>query len=153
MNLRRRPRWWVLAPVMVVVLVSVCLLFVPVTAVYVTSKDDPAPHDMATRYSWWTSEQNFVYSDTGTGRDVHLVNGIRLDCANVLSTGSHELAAPSGPQACASVETPRLVGALVLFTLGLVGLLLAARMPARSGRGGDRYRMPRSQRRALKRGR
>lgn len=148
-----RPRWWVLVPAVVAVVASAWLLLVPVTVVYATSKDNPAPYDVASRYSWWTTEQNFVYSDTGTGQVAHLVNGIRLDCANVVGTGDHELAAPSGPEACASVETPRSVVALVLFALGVVGLLVVSRVPARPTHYRDRYRMPRSQRRALKRGR
>lgn len=148
-----RPRWWVLVAAVLAVVASVWLLLVPVTVVYVTSKDHPAPYDIATRYSWWTTEQNFVYSDTGTGQVAHLVNGIRLDCSNVVGTGSHELAAPSGPETCASVETPRLIGALVLFALGLTGLLVLPRVPARPDGYQDRYRMSRAQRRALKRGR
>ena len=133
---------------------SALLLFVPITVVYVTSQDDPAPHDISTRYSWWITEQTFVYSDTGTGRQAHLVDGVRLDCANVVRTGSHELAqAPAGPQACAAVQTPRCIVALSLFALGLVGLLGVARIPATSKRYHNRYRQPYSQRRALKRGR
>lgn len=142
-----------LVPAVLAVVASAWLLLVPVTVVYVTSKDHPAPYDIATRYSWWTTEQNFVYSDTGTGQVAHLVNGVRLDCSNIVGTGSHELAAPSGSDACASVETPRFIASLVLFALGLTGLLVVARVAARPGGYQDRYRMSRAQRRALKRGR
>ncbi|WP_156935421.1 hypothetical protein [Pseudonocardia spinosispora] len=142
-----------LGPAVLAVVASVWLLLVPVTVVYVTGKDHPAPYDIATRYSWWTTEQNFVYSDTGTGQVAHLVNGVRLDCSNIVGTSDHELAAPSGPAACASVESPRFIWSLVLFGLGLTGLLLVAKVPARPRNYQDRYRMPRAQRRALKRGR
>jgi hypothetical protein len=150
----RRPRRWVLAVAVVALAASGWLVLVPVTVVYVTGENTPAPQVITTRYSWWTTEQNFVYSDTGTGRQPHLVNGVRLNCSSLLGTGPHEnIQAPAGPQACASVQTPRLIGALVLFIIGAAGLPGAAFVPGRSQRERNRYRQPYRQRRALRRGR
>jgi hypothetical protein len=128
-------------------------LFVPITAVYVTSADAPAADSVSSRYSWWTSEQNFTYSDAGLSPSPHTVNGVRLNCGNVFTVGPAEAAlAPEGPRACGMVETPRCITGLVLFALALLGLLGTTLLPAAGRDTGSRYRQPRSQRRALKRG-
>jgi hypothetical protein len=138
---------------MALLVASAWLLFVPVTAVYTTSKENPTSHDISIRYSWWTTEQNFAFSDTALAPQVHTVNGIRLNCGNTFSTGPSESAlAPEGPQACAKVETPRCIGGLTAFALALLGLAGAALPPATGRDSSGRYRQPRSQRRALKRG-
>jgi hypothetical protein len=146
-----QPRRCVLAAVVAAFAVAAWLLLVPVTAVYVTSADNPTPHDVTSRYTWWTTEENFVYSDAGTSQHTHPVNGIRLNCANVFSIGPHEQAqTPAGPQACATVHTPRCIVALSLFVLALLGLLAIPMLPATTRRSQNRYRQPYSQRRALK---
>jgi len=153
LTLLDHPRWWGLLTAAAASVVAAWLLLVPITVVYVTSAEDPAPHDLATRYSWWTTEQNFAYSDSGLAPGAHTVNGVRLNCGNAFSRGPSEPAlAPEGPQACSRVETPRCIGGLVAFALALLGLLAASLLPAAGRNSGARYRQPRSQRRALKRG-
>lgn len=150
----RRPRRWTLAVATVAIAATGWLALAPVTVVYTTSHNAPAPQIIATHYSWSSTEQNFLYSDTGTGRRSHLVDGVRLNCSNLLGTGVNELAhAPAGPRACAAIETPKLIAALPLFTVGVVGLLGAPLIPTRSRQARNRYRQPYRQRRALKRAR
>ena len=154
MNLLHRPRWCAGAAAAVAIAASAWLLLVPITAVYVTSAEDPAPHDVSTRYSWWTTEQNFLYSDAGLAPRPHTVNGIRLNCGNAFTAGPTEQAlAPEGPRACGTVETPRCIAGLALFAVAVIGLLGITLLPATSRNSGNRYRQPRSQRRALKRAR
>jgi hypothetical protein len=50
------------------------------------------------------------------------------------------------------VETPRCVAGLALFAVAVLGLLGITLLPAAGRDSGSRYRQPRSQRRALKRG-
>ena len=131
---------------------SAWLLLVPITAVYVTSADNPAPHDLSTRYSWWTTEQNFRYSDAGLAPRPHAVNGIRLNCGNAFTAGPTEQAlAPQGPRTRGTVEAPRCIAGLALFAVAVIGLLGTTLLPATGRNLGNRYRQPRSQRRALKR--
>jgi hypothetical protein len=152
-DLLHRPRLYVGAVAAVAIAASAWLLLVPITAVYVTSADDPAPHEVSTRYAWWTTEQNFLYSDAGLAPRAHTVNGVRLNCGNAFTTGSGEGApAAAGPRACAMVETPRCIVGLALFTVALLGLLGTTLLPAAGDNSGNRYRQPRGQRRALKRG-
>ena len=153
MSVLDRPRWWVLIAAVAAIAAAAWLLLVPVAAVYVTSADDPTPHDVSTRYSWWTTEQNFLYSDAGLAPRPHTVNGVRLNCGNAFIAGPAEQAlAPEGPRACATVETPRCIAGLALFAVALLGLLGTTLLPTAGGNSGNRYRQPRSQRRALKRG-
>ena len=80
------------------------------------------------------------------------MNGIRLNCGNAFTTGPTEQAlAPEGPRTCGTVETPRCVAGLALFAVALIGLLGTTLLPATGRNSGNRYRQPRSQRRALKR--
>lgn len=154
MNLLYRPRLWMYAVASAALLTVLWLVLVPVTTEYVTSDTTPTPRHVATRYSWWTTEQDLVYSDTGPGQRPHFVNGIRLDCSNLLRNGNHELAqAPAGPQGCAETESPRLVAALALFAVGLLALLAMPMVPSVSERYRNSYHQPYSQRRALKRSR
>lgn len=149
------PRRWALVAAAAATVAAAWFLLVPITAVYATSAEDPAPHDVATRYSWWTTEQNFTYSDAGLAPSPHTVNGARLNCGNVFTVGPAEaVLAPEGPGACALVETPRCIVGLVAFAVALLGVSCVALLPSvGSGSAGARYRQPRSQRRALKRGR
>jgi len=150
------PRRWALVAAAAATVAAGWFLLVPITAVYVTSADDPVPRDVSTRYSWWTTEQNFTYSDAGLSSSPHTVNGVRLNCGNVFTVGPAEaVLAPEGPRACSRVETPRCIGGLIAFTVALLGASWAALLPsggAASRNAGARYRQPRSQRRALKRG-
>jgi hypothetical protein len=147
------PRRWALVVAAAATVAAAWFLLVPITAVYVTSTDAPAPHSVTSRYSWWTSEQNFVYSDAGLSPSPHTVNGVRLNCGNVFTTGPAEAAlAPEGSRACGMVETPRCVAGLALFAVAVLGLLGITLLPAAGRDSGSRYRQPRSQRRALKRG-
>ena len=128
-------------------LIAVWLLLAPITVVYLTAREDPAPQRISTLYSWWTADQDFIFSDTGLGQQMHLINGVRLNCGNVFTTGPYERRrAPDGPQACADVETPRCLTGLTLLGAGLVGLLLARQLSAGPGR--NRYSVPYQQRRA-----
>jgi len=153
LTLLDHPRRWALVAAAAATVAAAWLLLVPITAVYVTSTEDPAPHDVSTRYSWWTTEQNFVYSDAGLSPSPHTVNGVRLNCGNVFTVGPAEAAlAPEGPRACGMVETPRCIAGLGLFAVAVLGLLGITLLPAAGRDSGNRYRQPRSQRRALKRG-
>lgn len=147
------------------VLVAAWVTLVPVTAVYVADFVNPFPTHVTRVYSWWTSDQRIVYSDaTGfdltqisfadLGQRVELRAGYRLGCGNAFGHGVHEEAvAPAGPVVCSGVRKPRRIIGLSLLGIGLVGLVASFKLPARAGDTPDRYRQPRSQRRALKRGR
>ena len=164
MNPLRRPRLWARLAATTMLLIAAWVLLVPITAVYMTSDANPAPREVSSMYSWWTTEQDLVYSDV-VGVDLarldhtyveqdHLANGIRLGCGNVFTTGSHEqLQEPDGPQVCSGLETPRRIIGLSLLGLGVFGLVAAVKLPARADRQSNRYRQPYSQRRLLKRGR
>lgn len=147
------PRRWALIATAAASVAAAWLLLVPITAVYVTSSDAPTPNSVSSRYSWWTSEQNLTYSDTWLAQAPHTVNGVRLNCGNVFAVGPAEAAlTPEGPHVCAMVETPRCIGGLALFAVAVLGLLGITLLPAAGRDSGSRYRQPRSQRRALKRG-
>jgi hypothetical protein len=153
LTLLDHPRRWALIAAAAATTAAAWFLLVPITAVYVTSADAPTAHSVSSRYSWWTSEQNFTYSDAGLSPSPHTVNGARLNCGNVFTVGPAEAAlAPEGPRACGMVETPRCIAGLALFALALLGLLSTTLLPAAGGESETRYRQPRSQRRALKRG-
>jgi hypothetical protein len=150
----RHPRRWALAGLVAMLAVAAWLLLVPITAVYLTGEDDPAPRQVESRYSWWTPEQNLLYSDAGMTQHAHLVNGVRLDCGSVLRVGPHVAAlAPAGPQACAALQSPRYIVALSLLALGLFGVLGAKVVAAESRLARTRYSQSYRQRRALRRGR
>lgn len=124
----------------------------PLTVIYVSSTDGLQPLDVSSRYSWWTSEQNLLYSDAGMAAQPHSVNGVRLNCGNAFTTGRKENDhRPAGPHACAEVETPRGIEALVLFTLGLLALASLSRLPPSARSEPNRYRRPYSQRRTQRR--
>jgi len=155
----RRPKLWARLAGVVLVLLAAWLLLVPITVAYVT----PAPRAVSTLYSWWTSEQDLIYTDA-TGADLHKLDGVsldqtrlieayRLNCGDAFTAGPHEqLLQPAGPDMCSSAETPRRIIGLSLFGLGVLGLLAAVRLPAEPERYRNRYRLPHRQRRQLKRG-
>jgi hypothetical protein len=163
-NSFHRPRLWIRLAGAAMVTIAAWILLVPITAVYMTSDADPAPRDVSSMYSWWTSEQDLVYSDV-TGVDLtrldqtyfaqdHLANGIRLGCGNVFTTGSHEnLQEPDGPRVCSGLEAPRRIIGLSVFGIGVFGVLAAAKLPSAADRRRKQYSQPYSQRRLLKRGR
>lgn len=165
MNPLRRPRLWARLVGGALVLVAGWVMLVPVTAVYVADFVNPFPTRVTKVYSWWTSDQRIVYSDaTGfdltqisfadLGQKVKLAAGYRLGCGNAFGTGVHEQAeAPAGPAVCNGVRSPRRIAGIALLSLGIIGALASFRLPARSGTTPERYRQPRSQRRALRRGR
>ena len=163
MNPLRRPRLWARIVGTVAVLIAAWVLFVPVTVVYTTSDANPAPREITRIYSWWTTEQDLVYSDP-TGADKtspeayiqqnHLTNSIRLDCGNIVGAGPHEqLQKPEGPTMCAQVRKSHRIVGLLLLALGVIGLLTAGRLPAEPEKYRNRYRQSWSQRRLLRRGR
>jgi hypothetical protein len=158
----RRPRHWARLVGAALVLLATWLLVVPVTAVYISTDTGP-PREVATVYSWWTSEQDVIYSDA-RGYDLthlehyfdqdRLANGIRLDCGNIFGAGRHEkLEAPDGPAVCSRTTTPRRIIGLSLLALGVLALLAAVKLPADSARYSNSYRQPYRQRRLLERGR
>jgi hypothetical protein len=147
------------------ILAAVWLLFVPITVAYLTSDANPTPRDVSTLYSWWTTEQDLIYSDVMAADlphlndDVylsadHLAEGYRLNCGNAFTAGPHEqLQQPDGSHVCSSVEGPRRIIGSSLLGLGVLGLLAATKLSAKSDQHRNRYRQPYSQRRLLKRGR
>jgi hypothetical protein len=151
-NLPRHSRRWAVAGALVALCASAWLLFVPLTAIYVSSAERPGPGGVSSRYSWWATEQNLLYSDSGLGPQAHGVNGVRLNCGNAFTTGLKENAhRPDGPQACAQIEAPRVIVALLLFTLGLLALAAIRRLPASTRPEPGRYRRPYNQRRTQRR--
>jgi hypothetical protein len=127
-------------------------MLVPITVVYFVSQDDPAPHQISTRYSWWTWEENLTFVDAATTQDQRPVNGVRLDCGNLFTTGPHEsTVAPDGPTACARVETPRCLLGLTLLVLALLAAVAAPRLPVPAARYRNQHVQPRIQRRLLRR--
>jgi hypothetical protein len=163
MNPRDHPRRWGRIVAAVLALVSAWILLVPVTAVYVSREADLAPHDISSLYSWWTTEQSFVYIDA-TGADLAnigpdyaarrgLSEGIRMNCGAAFTTGPNEQARRTGPQACAELEGPRRIVGLVLLGLAAAALVLAQRLPTESERHRNRYHQSWRHRRRLMRGR
>lgn len=158
-SLIRRPRVCARLIAGVLVVVAGWLLLAPITAVYVVSNEASAsarePSSISTQYSWWTSDEVLVYSDTVLGQSPHAVKGIRVGCGNSFRSGAHVqfLRDFGGPQACSQVRSPRRSLGLVLLGLGLVGVLVARKLPVASTRHQRRYRQPYSQRRALRRAR
>lgn len=163
MNPLHRPRRSALVAAVLLALAAVWLVGVPITAVYVTSEANAAAHDVSSMYSWWTTEQDVVYTDA-TGADLEhidqaflnqprLTEGIRVSCGTAFTSGAHEPVKPEAPQACAQVEGPRRVVGLCLFGLAVLAAGLARRLPAESERHRNRYHQSRAQRRVLKRGR
>jgi hypothetical protein len=134
--------------------VAAWLLLVPMTAVYVAGANgEPPPRLVTSRYTWWTPEQAWSYSDTGLARAPHLVQGVRLNCGGLFTTGAGEPDfAPAGPEACAALEAPRGVVTLVLVGLGALGLLGASLLPSGTPRAPERYQATRAQRRAWRKG-
>lgn len=133
------------------------LLLVPVTAVYVVTARDRTPHEVSTRYSWWTSDQELIYTESGIpprpAEQAPLVYGFRVSCGTAFTSGAAEAAEqPNGPRVCADVERPRGIGASILLVLGALALVVARRLPVRRGEP-NRYRRPWAQRRALRRSR
>jgi hypothetical protein len=163
-NPLRRPKLWARLTGGVLVLLAAWLLLVPITVAYQTNEAAAAPRAVSTLYSWWTSEQDLIYTDP-TGADLNKLGGVslgqtrlieayRLNCGNTFTSGAHEqLLEPDGPDMCSSSETPRRIIGLSLLGLGVLGLLAATRLPAEPERYRNRYRLPYRQRRRLKRGR
>lgn len=163
MNPLHRPRRSALVGAVLLGLAAAWFLLVPVTAVYVTSEANAAPHDISSMYSWSTTEQDVIYTDA-TGADLahideaflaqpRLTEGIRVSCGTAFSAGSHEKVKPESGQACSEVEGPRRIAGLILLGLAVLGAVLASRLPAESEARRNRYHQPREQRRLLKRGR
>lgn len=152
MNPLRRPRRWAKVAACAAIVGAAWLVLVPRTAVYLREIFDPAPYQVSSVYSWWSSDQDLVFSDTGMSQVGHPVNGVRLDCGNSFTTGRHEqVRQPDGPQACATIETPRTIVGLVVLALGAFGLPAAGLLPRTTGP--SRYTQTYQQRRALRRSR
>lgn len=153
MNPLRRPRAWATAAACALMAVAAWLLLVPRTAVYLKEIFEPDPYQVSSVYSWWSSDQDLLYSDSEMSQTSgHPVKGIQIDCGNSFTTGEHEqVRDPDGPTACARIEVPRTIVGLALFTLGAFGT--AAARWLRGSRGAERYAMPYRQRRALRRSR
>jgi hypothetical protein len=150
-TLLRRPRLYVWAAAVVAFLVAAWLLLVPITVVYLVSTEQPDPYRDSHLYSWWTRDQNLVFSDTGMSGGKHLVQGIRLNCGTPFTTGEYEQSqTPAGPRACAQVEAPRRAIGLCLVAVAAVAAV-ATRWRRTRSTDQDRYRMPYAQRRALRR--
>lgn len=141
------------------VLGAAWLLFVPVTAVYVTDNGpgdrERGPRDISTVYSWWAHDEVLVYSDAALNQPTHVVRGVRLNCGNTVTTGPHEqsLRESGGPRVCADLESSRRWTGLSLLVLGVVAVFVASKLPVEPERYRNRYRQPYSQRRALRRAR
>lgn len=161
MSVVRSRRAWVRVASAVLVLAAGWIIFVPVTSAFTVGAPDQAPTRVATLYSWWTSDQELVYSDATHGEMSHpaaagpskdqFVEGYRLDCGNVFTSGPNEQSVGSaGPEACAETELPRKIAGPVLAVLGVLVLLISSRIAA-CGRPANRYRQPYSQRRLLRR--
>lgn len=105
------------------------LLLVPLTVVYTVAEERTEPYDVSTVYSWSSSDQYLVYSDTfEPGGPVHLVTGVRIDCGTLLTGGAHEPDRdPDGPRACAAIEGPRVGAASGLGVVAVATSVLAAR--------------------------
>lgn len=142
-----------------VVLVALAgwLLLVPITAVYVVTDKDRTPHEVSTRYSWWTSDQELVYTESGIpprpAEQTPLIFGFRVSCGTTFTNGAAEVAeGPNASRVCTDVERPRWIGASVLLVVGVLALVVAFRLPA-GRREPNRWQQPREQRRLLRRSR
>lgn len=147
------PRRWAVGAASAFAPAAAWLLFVPLTAISVSDPVGPAPRELTSRYSWWTSEQDLLYSDAGPTSYAHQVNGVRLHCGSTFVMGPHMIDhIPDGPQARAQVKTPRTLAALV--AIGLCGaVVLTLRVLPATGRTANRYTLSHAQRRALQKSR
>jgi hypothetical protein len=147
------PRRWAVGASVVLAAPAAWLLFVPLTAIYVSDPANPAPHELTSRYSWWTAEQNLLYSDAGPTSNAHQVNGVRLHCGSAFVMGPRVIDhIPDGPQGCAQVKTPRTIAALVVIALCGVVILTLRALPA-TGRTANHYTLSSAERRALRKSR
>jgi hypothetical protein len=163
-NPLRRPKLWARLVGAALVVLASWLLLVPITVAYLTADPDSPPQAVSTMYSWWTTEQDLIYTDA-TGADLNkldrlsldktrLIEAFRLNCGNAFTSGAHEqLLDPDGPDMCASAETPRRIIGLSALGLGVLGLLAAVRLPVEPERYRNRYHLTYQQRRQIKRGR
>lgn len=133
------------------------LLLVPLTVAYVVTDRDRTPHEVSTRYSWWTSDQELVYTEAGIpplpAEQTPLIFGFRVSCGTAFTAGAAEATeGPNASQVCADAERPRRIGAVILLALGAVALVVAFRLPA-ARREPNHWQQSREQRRLLRRSR
>jgi hypothetical protein len=149
-----RPRLWVRLASVVALGFALWLLLVPRIALYYLDNDnghvdDDQPYGVDVKYAWGrgTSDQMLIVPAHGWGDEDPIawhggvdgmVSHVRLNCGLVFTSGDNEAKAPGGAAACAEIETPRLIGGIMLALLGITGLGLAGRI--RSSRGGEHIR-------------
>jgi hypothetical protein len=139
MNPIRRPRPWVRLASVVALGFALWLLLVPRIALYYVDGD--RPYDVDVKYAWGrgTSDQVIIlpadmFGDedpaAGSAGEDGLLTSVRLNCGLVFTSGDHEADSPGGDAACSQIETPRLVGGIVLVVLGAAGFVVARRLPS-----------------------
>lgn len=149
-----RPRLWVRLASVVALGFALWLLLVPRIALYYLDNDnghvdDDQPYGVDVKYAWGrgTSDQMLIVPAHGWGDEDPIawhggvdgmVSHVRLNCGLVFTSGDNEAKAPGGAAACAEIETPRLIGGILLALLGITGLGLAGRI--RSSWGGEHIR-------------
>lgn len=139
MNPLRNPRPWVRLASVVALGFALWLLLVPRIALYYVD-DGGEPYEVDVKYAWGrgTSDQVMILPadlfgvdpTVGSGGKDGMVTSVRLNCGLVFTSGDNEADSPSGPAACSEVETPRLVGGIVLGVLGIAGFVVARRLPS-----------------------
>lgn len=140
MNLLRYSRLSVRLVSVVALGFALWLLLVPRIALYFVN-DEGTPFDIDVKYAWGrgTSDQVFILpsqllAEEGvtveTADRDGLVTSVRLNCGTVFTSGDREQDSPGGEAACSEIETPRWIGGAGLGVLGIVGLVVARRLPS-----------------------
>jgi len=146
MNPLRHPRAWTRFACVVAVGFGLWLLLVPRIALYWVD-DDGAPYGVDVKYAWGrgTSDQEMflpadmfgeIDPEVGDGGDDGMVHSVRLNCGLVFTSGEHEADSTAGTRVCSEIETPRLVGGVVLVVVGIAGFVVARRLPSTREIGG-----------------
>jgi hypothetical protein len=137
MNPLNRPQPWVRLTSVVALLAALWLCLVPRTVSFFRdsgSATEPSgsPYDISVLYSWGTSDSQMIFSSALLDPDAPdaLVTGIRADCGTGFTAGDNE-GEYGADAACSDMETPRLIGGLLLAVLGTAGLVGARRLPER----------------------
>jgi len=130
MRLPVRARLWTRLLAVAALLAAAYFTLIPRTALYYVG-DDGHPAGVEALYSWGTGGDQTILGDlSDLGGPAGAAESVRLGCGTAFTSGPHETAERTGPEACAAIEAPRRIGALLLLVLGVAGLAGAGRLPA-----------------------
>lgn len=134
MNPFRRPAPWVRLLSVAALLAAVWLLLVPRTALYYVD-DQGQPEDVYSVLSWSTGRDQMMLLDKNMfeqNAPSDFATSVRLGCGTAFTAGDNEGKRDAhGPEACAQIETPRLIIGIGAAVLGVLGFPFATRLSRR----------------------